>query len=173
MERELLFTGSKWDILMELAKRPRSTSELAERLRTSQPNVSQQLRQLELAGIVKRERTTRKGIHYTYSIAQDYLYIVHLTPTSANKKTLKQNPYERFLAGLLLHRHGLALLGIAVGKPDVFTKLGAVGVLERDQPELFAITDEIEVPLLRLGRRFPADARGRRPQTAPIARSTS
>ncbi len=144
MEPEQLFTGSKWELLEQLAKRPQSTSELAKKLRTSQANVSQQLRQLELAGIVSRERTERKNVHYQYTIAEPFLYVVTVGPRTAQKKTFHNDRYQRFLAGLLMNRHGGALLALVAGQPDVFKRFDAVGVLDRERPELFVLAQGVD-----------------------------
>ena len=60
MELEGLFSGTKWDILRLIAKEPRNPLELARVLGTSIANISQQLRLLEAAGLVRKEKVSNR-----------------------------------------------------------------------------------------------------------------
>jgi len=55
MEQEQLFTAAKWGILEALSKRNMSPLELSAYVDSSLANISQSLRMLELAGIVKTD----------------------------------------------------------------------------------------------------------------------
>ena len=61
MDHETLFTASKWHILKQLETQPRSPLELARICETSIANVSQQLRLLEMAGLVKTKRVSNRA----------------------------------------------------------------------------------------------------------------
>ena len=56
MEVETLLTGTKWQIIEQLAKKKQSPLELAEKLNTTIANISQQLRLLELSNLVKKKK---------------------------------------------------------------------------------------------------------------------
>jgi DNA-binding transcriptional ArsR family regulator len=144
MDVEQLLTGTRWELLQRLAHEPQGTGEVATTMGMSPANASQQLRQLELAGLVRRRRTERRGAHYVYDIPTELLYLVHLAPTVAAKKTLSLDPLRRFMAGLLLQDNGLPVLALTLQKPQLFARFSAVGLLERESPEIFVITEEVE-----------------------------
>jgi predicted transcriptional regulator len=79
MEQETLFTASKWEILKLLESGPLSPIELASLSRTSVANVSQQLRLLEIAGLVTSERVPNRDKgqpRILYSIAGNSCYMI-------------------------------------------------------------------------------------------------
>ena len=89
MEQETLFTASKWDILTELRVKPRSPMELANILNTSVANISQQLRLLEMAGLVESKRISNreKGLpRVLYSLAGNLSYIIATAREFVDKK---------------------------------------------------------------------------------------
>lgn len=92
MEHESLYTATKWDILKILEAGPKSPLELSELLKASIANVSQQLRLLELAGIVTSVRVPNrdKGQPRTlYRIAGDLSYVIATSDDFVDKKLLK------------------------------------------------------------------------------------
>jgi predicted transcriptional regulator len=98
MEQETLFTSSKWDILKCLEMGKKSPLELAKETNTSVANISQQLRLLELAGLVKSERISNrdKGLpRILYSIADNTSFVVASTPGFVNKKFIKLQDYQK------------------------------------------------------------------------------
>ena len=145
MTVEQLLTGSRWQLLEALAKRPQGTSELAKEVGTSQANVSQQLKHLELAGIITRRRAPeRKRVHYVYELPKNFTYMVRLAPGLAEKKQLTSNETEQLLSSLLLHEHSTALLTFVLAKPDYFRKCLAIGALDRKDPQLFILTEHVD-----------------------------
>ena len=92
MDLETLLTGTKWEILEILANKPSSPLELAKRLGTTIANVSQQLRLLQTAGLVKRKRTGsgKPGKpRMLFSLSADYAMITVLSKGFAKKKLIK------------------------------------------------------------------------------------
>lgn len=88
MDQETLFTGSKWDILKLLESKGMSPLELANKSGTSIANISQQLRFLEMAGIVTSRRVSNreKGQpRIIYSLAGNNSYIIAVTPGFVHK----------------------------------------------------------------------------------------
>jgi len=144
MDIESLFQASRWELLIELARKAQGTTEIATRLRTSPANVSQQLRQLELAGLVAKRRSSKGRTHYKYFIPKSYTYAVSLTPNSAHKGYYKRSIYENFLVGISLHLHCEALLAFIIGRPEIMGKAQFIGVLKRGSPELFIITEDVD-----------------------------
>lgn len=99
MEIEGLLTSSKWAILEEIAKEGQSPLQLSKKLNTSVANISQQLRLLEVAGIVTKQRLRQRERgkpRVVYSLKEDMAYIVHLAPGFANKRLLTLDSYHTY-----------------------------------------------------------------------------
>jgi predicted transcriptional regulator len=91
MEQETLYTSSKWDILKALELGSKSPIDLAKEANTSLANVSQQLRLLELAGIVKSERIPNRDKgqpRILYSLSGNNSYILITSPDFVDKKNI-------------------------------------------------------------------------------------
>jgi hypothetical protein len=103
MEQETLYTSSKWDILKALELSSKSPIDLAKEANTSLANVSQQLRLLELAGIVKSERIPNRDKgqpRILYSLSGNNSYLLITSPEFVNKKSM------------LLQQHQIELMKI-------------------------------------------------------------
>jgi len=100
MEQETLFTASKWEILKLLAEQPFSPIELAARSNTSVANISQQLRLLEMAGLVRSERIPNRDKgqpRVLYSLAGNHSFLIATTNSFAEKKLLKLSVYNKVI----------------------------------------------------------------------------
>ena len=100
MDQETLFTASKWEILKLLSEQPLSPIELASRSNTSVANISQQLRLLEMAGLVKSERVSNRDKgqpRILYSLAADQTYLIAATNDFVQKKLLKLSSYNKVI----------------------------------------------------------------------------
>ena len=100
MEIESLFSSTRWEILRALSNVSLSPMELASQLNTTSANISQQLRLLELAGLVKSEKTSNvdKGKpRVIYSISENNAYLILAAKNFAQKKLLKINNYHNFI----------------------------------------------------------------------------
>lgn len=100
MDYETLFTSAKWDILRSLAKSKKSPIELAEQAKTSVSNISQSLRFLELAGIVKSERIGNRDKgqpRVIYSLASESAYIILTAKNIVDKKAIKLDDHKKML----------------------------------------------------------------------------
>ncbi len=92
MELETLLTGSKWEIIELLAKEKLSPIELAKRLNTTVANISGQLRLLQTAGLVKKEKTGSAGAgkpRVLFSLSEDYGFVIVFSKDFAKKKLLR------------------------------------------------------------------------------------
>ncbi len=112
MEIESLFTDVKWNILEALSKEPKSPLQISEELNTTISNISQQIKLLEMAGLVQKRKISNrdKGKPRTlFSIADDFSFLVLLTNTTASKRFFKITDYHKlilriwFLDDLELH----------------------------------------------------------------------
>jgi predicted transcriptional regulator len=100
MDLEPLFTQTKWSILKLLSSRPMSPIEIAAELDTTLANVSQQLRLLEAAGILKKERIREREKNkprILFSLVSDFSYIITLTGNYANKKKMVLDERKKFI----------------------------------------------------------------------------
>ena len=92
MDLETLLTGTKWEIIELLADKPFSPLELAKKLNTSIANISQQLRLLQTADLVKKERTGsgKPGKpRMLFSLSNNYSFITIFSDGFAKKKLIK------------------------------------------------------------------------------------
>ena len=100
MEMDSLFSSSKWDIIKELATEKFSPLELAQRSNTTIANVSQQLRLLEVSGLLKKEKVPNrdKGKPRTlYSMSNNYAYLVSAMNDFADKRLLELTDYHKII----------------------------------------------------------------------------
>ena len=92
MELETLLTGTKWEIIELLSKKSLSPIELAEKLNTTVANISQQLRLLQTAGLIKKKRTGsgKPGKpRMLFSLSDNYAFISVFSKGFAEKKLVK------------------------------------------------------------------------------------
>lgn len=100
MDYETLFTSAKWDILKSLSHSKKSPIELAEQAKTSVSNISQSLRFLELAGIVKSERIGNRDKgqpRVVYSLSAESAYIILTSKNAVNKKAVQIDDHKKML----------------------------------------------------------------------------
>jgi DNA-binding transcriptional ArsR family regulator len=100
MDHETLFTASKWHILKQLERQPRSPLELAKICKTSIANVSQQLRLLEMAGLVTAERIPNRDKdmpRILYRLAGNLSYVISTSGQFVDKKVLQLSEYNKIV----------------------------------------------------------------------------
>jgi len=132
MELESLFSSTRWEIISALSDESLSPMELAEKLNTTSANISQQLRLLELAGLVKSEKisNTDKGKpRIIYSLAGDNAYLILASGGFAKKRMLPLTSYHKFMMKVwfienIEHHMNLAVLYQAL--KDDFDKVSIV-----------------------------------------------
>ncbi|MBN2453953.1 winged helix-turn-helix transcriptional regulator [Candidatus Woesearchaeota archaeon] len=104
MELAPMFVEQRWNILQQLSKKSLSPLQLAGMTKTTIANMSQQLRLLEAANLVKKERVPNrdKGQPRTlFSLNDDYAYIVSLMDEFAEKKLIKLSGSQKNLMKIL------------------------------------------------------------------------
>ena len=181
MELEMLFTASKWDILQKLAEQPLSPLELAERSSTSLANISQQLKLLEVAGLVtcERIRNRDKGLpRLKYRLAKDQGYFISTSSEFAEKKLCALTAHNKAilriwfygdaatkyvlekafwkLEPLLSKIERLGVKNVSPGKIKLLVQSSSL----KDLPE-FSLKDPAGKPVLfsfEFKNRFPDDA---------------
>ncbi len=98
MDIETILTGSKWDILEKLSEKAMSPTELAKTLNTTIANISQQLRLLQAAGLVKKERARTLGPgkpRMKFSLHDDFAFIIVFSERLAKKKLIRIDPKQK------------------------------------------------------------------------------
>lgn len=106
MDHETLFTASKWDILKRLEEGPHSPLELSKLCGTSIANISQQLRLLEMGGLVKSERISNRDKgkpRVLYSIAGQYSYLIATAGNFVDKKQIPLSDVNTIIMRIWFH----------------------------------------------------------------------
>ncbi|MBN2052998.1 helix-turn-helix transcriptional regulator [Candidatus Woesearchaeota archaeon] len=100
MEQETLFTASKWDILKILSSGSKSPLQLAKLSNTSVANISQQLRLLEMAGLVQSKRISNRDKgqpRLLYSLVGNHSFLIASAQDFVDKKLLKLSEYNKVI----------------------------------------------------------------------------
>ncbi|MEM0230814.1 MAG: winged helix-turn-helix domain-containing protein [Candidatus Woesearchaeota archaeon] len=161
MEIEPLISGSRWTMLKHLAEKPCSPTELAEKLGTTLANVSQQLRMLELAGIVekKSQHSREKGKpRMLFYLSGRLAYLSILTSECSEKKLIHIDKHKEALIKIWLltkeaaHRKleafcssAESVQGISLYAEPNSGKLFAVCRDKQAEKKLLEIKTELEV----------------------------
>lgn len=99
-----MFMEQRWNILQQLSRQSLSPLQLAGKTNTTIANISQQLRLLEAANLVKKCKIPNrdKGQPRTlFSLTDDYAYIVSLMDNFTQKKLVKLNEGQKSLLKIL------------------------------------------------------------------------
>lgn len=105
MDFDLFLTSPRWEILQIIAIKPSSPVEIAEKLNTTVSYVSQQLKLLDAANLLKREKTgaVLKGKPRTlFSLANELSYITLLTKQISEKKLIPLTPHHKRILNIWL-----------------------------------------------------------------------
>jgi predicted transcriptional regulator len=100
MELEPMFTEQKWNILKCLSNEKLSPLQLAGSLNTTMANISQQLRLLEAANLVKKEKIKNRDKgkpRALFSLTDDYVYLVSAMNNFAEKRLFKVDNHHRII----------------------------------------------------------------------------
>ncbi len=100
MEQETLFTASKWDILKMLSSGNKSPLQLAKLSNTSIANISQQLRLLEMAGLVQCTRISNRDKgqpRLLYSLVGNQSFLIASTKDFVEKKFINLSEYNKVI----------------------------------------------------------------------------
>ncbi len=139
---EVLFTGIRWQILEQIAQSPRTTTELAGLLNTSSANISQQLRQLELAGIIKKIRSN--DARRLNVLSKPMVKMISLQHGMAKKDLFYACDNNFLLLSLIHSGHTISILNALLSNIDLLEQISALAVLKRVHPELFVITSNVD-----------------------------
>jgi predicted transcriptional regulator len=105
MNFDLFLTSPRWEILQIIAEKPSSPVEIAEKLKTTVSYVSQQLKLLDAANLLNKEKTgsVEKGKPRTlFSLSNELLYITLLTKKITGKKLIHLTDYHKTILKIWL-----------------------------------------------------------------------
>lgn len=100
MELAPLFAEQRWNILKHLSNEALSPLQLAGLTKTTIANISQQLRLLEAADLVKKEKIPNRDRgqpRSLFSLTKDYAYVVSVMDRFAEKKLIRLTPNQKSL----------------------------------------------------------------------------
>ncbi len=105
MNSDAIFSEPRWKILQILTTSPSSPLEIAKKVNTSVAYVSQQLKLLEAANIIKKERTgsAEKGKPRSlYSISEELLHLTALIRGNPAKKLIYLSEHHKLILKIWL-----------------------------------------------------------------------
>ncbi|MCP3686325.1 MAG: winged helix-turn-helix transcriptional regulator [bacterium] len=100
METETLFTEQRWNIIRSLSDQRYSPLQLAGMLNTTMANISQQLRLLEAADLVKKDKIPNRDRgkpRSMFSLAHDSAYLISAMNGFADKRLLQMSDYHEII----------------------------------------------------------------------------
>ncbi|MCF7910311.1 winged helix-turn-helix domain-containing protein [Candidatus Pacearchaeota archaeon] len=103
MRFDSFLSSPRWEILELISKKPLSPIELAEKLNTTVSYVSQQLKLLDAAGIVKKEKTgaSEKGKpRALFRLSDEILYLTILTHNFSAKKSVNLTNHHKAILSI-------------------------------------------------------------------------
>lgn len=142
MEKEILFTTSKWTILQSIAQCPDAPLGIAKKLNTSVANVSQQLRLLEAAGLVKKQRIANAGAgqpRALFSLSHEFAYISLASHGIAKKELVPLSKHQVFVSRcLLLNKPDVSdtLIKFSYSNETIFNEIESLYFLSADSSEI-------------------------------------
>lgn len=104
MEFEPLLNPTRWGILESIVKGPATISEIAERLQTSVPNVSQQARYLEAMGLLTKRSRPAKGRgkpRTEYQLKREIAFLACVHKGLAAKRVLTPDEFHMMIMNIL------------------------------------------------------------------------
>lgn len=105
MKLDTFLVSPRWEILQIIANTPASPMQIASQINTTVSYVSQQLRLLEAAGLITKEKTgsVEKGQpRNLFSLSEEILYLISLSKEKQAKKLLKLNNYHKIILSIWL-----------------------------------------------------------------------
>jgi DNA-binding MarR family transcriptional regulator len=164
---ELLREG-KWAILREIALEPSSATEIAESLKTSTSNITQQLKILEAYKFVTKEKNKEKNIgkpKIIYSLNQESAYVAVLSNGMAEKSNIKLDGFNKSLFSIIMLAPDDAffILKFMFKNEELLKKCKGIAYLRstREAVELFLLTDHVDEIRSKFSNLFIEDINGK------------
>ncbi|MFT4311428.1 MAG: ArsR/SmtB family transcription factor [Candidatus Woesearchaeota archaeon] len=140
-------TKSKWDLLEKISKKEITPTQLAKKLGTSIPNISQQLTLLEAKGFLTKKKNLRKEKRVTYKINKERIGIIILGE-KPQRKEITQDKETKYIVNLLINeiKNKQELIKLYYDYKELIEKADSLSVFEETTNEihLLIITKEVE-----------------------------
>jgi len=159
MDLETLFVEQRWNILKSLTENKLSPLQLSASSNTTIANISQQLRLLEAANLVKKEKIKNrdKGKPRTlFSLTNDYAYLVATMQNFAGKKLLVLDDFKKYMLRALFLKNKdtqYALMKFYWSIEPSLKDIDAILVSTDGQLNITIVSDK----QLKLSSKFPID----------------
>lgn len=161
MEMETLFSEQKWNILKCLSEGGHSPLQLAAKLNTTIANISQQLRLLEAANLLKTEKiqSRDKGKpRKMFYLNHDYAYMIPAMEGFAEKKLMELNDHHKaiikiwFLKNPAMQQQTEKFYWAI---DPYLSQIKAVAINQKEENEVIVVSDkpkDIEKKLITISR---------------------
>lgn len=165
-----IFSNNKWFLLKEIAEKPLSPSELAEKTHTSLSNVVQQLKLLEAHGIIKKEKAEPTNMNgkpkMIYSLNKELAYVVFLAEGKAERNVFKLDRTTKGFFNILFQTSNedvFFLTKFIFQNEDILKKCKAIALIKttRDSIDLFLITESVDEIRAKFSNNFIQDLTGK------------
>ncbi|MBR9705052.1 winged helix-turn-helix transcriptional regulator [Candidatus Pacearchaeota archaeon] len=103
MDFDLFLTSPRWEILQIIAEKPTSPIEIAEKLNTTVSYISQNLKLLDAANLLNREKTgaVEKGKPRTlFSLKNELFYLTLLSKNKSEKRLVSLNNHHKTILSI-------------------------------------------------------------------------
>ena len=154
MEPWSLFDNTRWEIIKQLSRKPKSMTKIAEEINTSVANVGQQLKLLEAYNFVskvKKSSTGKPGKPTSeYMLKKDFLYIGYIRKGLAKRKSIDvQDPMHQLLTNTLFldkTEDQYFVMKALLDNEELLEKCDSISLLksEHDKLELLLITKHVD-----------------------------
>ena len=152
MEYEILLNNARWDIIKSISKRRSSATEIAKNIKSSLPNISQQIKLLEAYDILEYTKDQKKTIgkpRRLYQLKREFCQLTFARHGFAERRFFTPDSYHTLLLNILflpnlqdhVYLHKLLL------ENEEVTKHCSIAFLKSNEHEieLFLITEEIDL----------------------------
>ncbi len=164
-----IFNNNRWLILKELSRQEQSATDLAETLKTSVSNITQQLKLLEAYNIVTKKKSTEKSVgkpRINYSIKDEFVYAAMLKNGKAEKKLFKLEGFNGFLYNLIFTTgvdDSFYILKFMLKHEEILKRCKAFGFIKssKDSVELLILTEHVDEIRARFSNMFIEDISGK------------
>ncbi len=164
-----IFNNNRWAILKELSKGEQSATDLAETLKTSVSNITQQLKLLEAYNIIIKRKSDEKAVgkpKTIYKIKDEFVYAAMLKNGRAEKRLFKLEGFNGFIHNMIFTTgpdDSFYILKFMLKHEEVLKRCKAFGFIRstRDAVELFILTEHVDDIRARFSNLFIEDMNGK------------
>lgn len=148
MELDSFLASPRWDILKIIIDKPSAPMDISEQLGTTTSFVSQQLKLLEAAGIVKKQKTGafEKGKPRSlFSISEESVYLIPLAKNISEKKLLPLSKEHKIILNIWYiedNKLQIILQKFIWQIQPYLDKIEAISVYTKSTPKIYIISQD-------------------------------